>query len=39
MPTDAKDQLVDLIFENVTFEPASTPFKQMALAIVMNRDN
>jgi len=36
---DSRDQLVDIVVQDIIFEPSTTPFKQMALAIVSNHDN
>ena len=38
-PVDGRDQLIDMVVQDVTFQPAQTPFKQMGLAVVMNSDN
>lgn len=38
-PISNRDQLVDIVVQDIAFEPNKTPFKQVGLAIVNNNDN
>ena len=38
-PMDNKDQLVDVVVQDIAFEPSVAPFKQMNLAVTVNIEN
>lgn len=38
-PMDTRDQLVDIVVQDIIFEPSTTPFKQMSLAVVSNSES
>jgi hypothetical protein len=38
-PMDSRDQLVDVVVQDLVFEPSVTPFKQIGLAVITNSDN
>ena len=35
-PIDGRDQMIDMVIQDVIFEPSQAPLKQIGLAIVMN---